>query len=114
MPVLASLDLEESVRFYTEQLGFQKRLFLPGEYAIVSRDGAEIHFWVCSERHIAENTSCYIRTQDVDQLFLEFQASGLTLDPPATRGWGMRELYVLDPHGNLLKFGQRIELASNC
>lgn len=106
IPVLASLDLDESVRFYSEQLGFDRLQLVPGEYAIVARDGAQIHFWRCDERRIAEHTSCYVRAADVDALYQEFTARGVRIEPPQTRDWGMRELYVVDPHGNLLKFGQ--------
>jgi catechol 2,3-dioxygenase-like lactoylglutathione lyase family enzyme len=108
IPVLASLEMAESVRFYVEQLGFEQRQYLENQYAIVSRDGAEIHFWACSQRLIAENTSCYLRVADVDALYREFLGRGVRLDAPQDREWDMRELYVIDPHGNLLKFGQPV------
>jgi catechol 2,3-dioxygenase-like lactoylglutathione lyase family enzyme len=105
VPVLASLDLQVSVDFYTNQLGF-KKLSQFDDYAIVSRDGAEIHFWLCDDRHIAENTSCYIRTADTQALFTEFLNCGIAVKEPVVQPWGMKELYVIDPHGNLLKFGE--------
>ena len=105
IPVLASLDLNETVTFYTERLGFAKQLQIDN-YLIVSRDGAEIHFWRCNERHIAENTSCYVRVADTQVLFDEFKSRGLSVQPPEVRPWGMKELYVIDPHGNLLKFDE--------
>ena len=105
IPVLASLDLNETVTFYTERLGFAKRMHIDN-YVIVSRDSAEIHFWLCNERHIAENTSCYVRVADTQALFNEFKSEGLSVQPPEIQTWGMKELYVIDPHGNLLKFGE--------
>ncbi|TRX74025.1 bleomycin resistance protein [Pseudomonas mangiferae] len=105
VPVLASLDLDESRAFYTERLGFEVRLQVD-DCLIVARDGAELHFWACTERHVAENTSCYVRCADSEALHREFQSRGLDLAPPALRAWGMKELYVIDPHGNLLKFGE--------
>ena len=105
IPVLASLDLHETVRFYTEQLGFSTQLQLD-DYVIVSREGAELHFWRCNERHIAENTSCYVRVANVQALYKEFKSRNLDVQPPEIRPWGMKELYVIDPHGNLLKFGE--------
>jgi len=104
VPVLASLDLDESATFYTDRLGFGIRLRAEG-YLIVARDGCELHFWHCGERHVAENTSCYVRG-DTRALYADFTARGLAVEPPAERPWGMRELYVIDPHGNLLKFGE--------
>jgi len=105
VPVLASLNIGETVEFYTQALGFTLRL-KRDDYAIVGRDGAEIHFWLCAERHIAENTSCYVRVASTDALYEEFKTRGVDVQPPAVRPWGMKELYVIDPHGNLLKFGQ--------
>ncbi len=108
IPVLASLDLAESVSFYVEQLGFEQRQYLANQYAIVSRDGAEIHFWPCAQRLIAENTSCFLRVGDVDAPYREFLGRGVRLDAPQNCEWNMRELYVIDLHGNLLKFGQAV------
>ncbi|MEK7322191.1 MAG: VOC family protein [Pseudomonadota bacterium] len=107
VPVLASLDIGESASFYTERLGFINAV-QTDNYLIVSRDGAEIHFWLCDERHIAEHTSCYVRVANTQALYEEFRARGLALQTPAVRAWGMKELYVIDPHGNLLKFGETI------
>ena len=106
IPVLASLDLDETEAFYQQRLGFEQRL-RADDYLIVERDGCEIHFWLCGERHIAENTSCYLRGNTVS-LHAEFACRGLTLMSPVERSWGMRELYVIDPHGNLLKFGEPV------
>ncbi|MCJ0765075.1 bleomycin resistance protein [Variovorax terrae] len=104
IPVLASLDLRETESFYRERLGFTPRLRAP-DYLIVEREGCEIHFWLCAERRIAENTSCYVRG-DTRALHRDFGHRGLALPAPEVRPWGMRELYVIDPHGNLLKFGE--------
>lgn len=107
IPVLASLNIAESAAFYTEKLAFTLKL-KTDNYLIVEREGAELHFWLCAEKHIAENTSCYIRLNQVDALFNELQSRGLQLNPPVSQAWGVRELYLLDPHGNLLKFGETL------
>jgi len=105
VPVLPSLNLHETLAFYVGKLGFVS-LMDRQDYAIVGRDGAEIHFYPCEDRHIAENTSCYVRTGDTQALYEEFQGRAVELKPPEIRPWGMKELYVIDPHGNLLKFGE--------
>mgnify|MGYP003611605163 FL=1 len=104
VPVLASLSFDESAAFYRDRLGFTERL-RANDYLIMARDGCELHFWPCGERRIAEHTSCYLRG-DTRALHADFSARGLQLAPPAERSWGMRELYVIDPHGNLLKIGE--------
>ena len=104
VPVLASLNLAETLEFYTEHLGFAPLLTMDN-YLILQRGGCELHFWPCNERHIAENTSCYVRG-DVDALHADFTARGLALAAPVIQPWGMKEMVVIDPHGNLLKFGE--------
>ena len=106
IPVLASLDFEETAAFYELRLGFEPRL-QSENYLIMERDGCELHFWLCSEPHIAENTSCYLHG-DTQVLHADFARRGLKLDPPVARPWGMREFHVIDPHGNLLKIGEPI------
>ena len=107
VPVLASLNLDESVAFYTERLGFVLMAQL-ADYVIVGRDGCELHFYACDDPLIAQNTSCYVRTPSTEALYLEFISRGADVKPPEDRPWGMKELYVIDPHGNLLKFGEQM------
>lgn len=106
-PMLPALDLAATQTFYGA-LGFATVLSLP-EYLIVARDGAELHFWPCADRNVAENTSCYLRSPDVDALHAAFlPVPGLRMRAPENRPWGMREFYIWDPSGTLLKFGQPI------
>jgi hypothetical protein len=104
-PILASLDHGRTIAFY-EAIGFSVLMRLP-EHLILHRDGVRLHFWACDDRAIAENTSCYIRSPDVDLLYAEFASSdGIRMTPPVSRPWGLREFYVWDPSGNLLRIGQ--------
>ena len=106
VPILASLNLDETLAFYVGRLGFVQLAQLH-DYAIVGRDGAELHFYACEDRHLAENTACYVRTGSTQALYEEFKGRGVSVKPPEVRPWGMKELYVIDPHGNLLKFGEQ-------
>ncbi len=111
IPVLASLDLDQSKRFYTEKLGFAAERY--GDYLIVTRDDMEMHFWLTDDRIHPENTSCYIRGGQVPALYEEYAKAGIGTDPIGgerisdfeVRPWNMKEFYVWDCHGNLLKFG---------
>lgn len=107
IPVLASLDIQESLTFYTEQLGFSSTLYEAEQYLIVSRDEMEIHFWLTDNPEFPRNTSCYIRGGQIVTLWAEYstrKVPGLSADF-AVRPWNMAEFYVHDPHGNLIKFG---------
>ncbi len=108
-PVLASLDIERTVAFYCSQLGFSRVYVEAGVWGIVSRDAVQIHFWPCSEPHVAENTSCRVYVAGIDQLYREFEPRGV-VHPKATlqsKPWGSREFGVLDLDGNLITFAER-------
>ena len=108
IPILLSLDLAETQAFVTDGLGFRAELY--GDYLIMRRDEIEIHYSTTHDRMISENTSCYIRGGQVPALYEEMtgrdiEGAGGRLSDFAVRPWGMKEFYIWDPHGNLMKFG---------
>jgi hypothetical protein len=108
-PVLASLEIEKTVQFYEDQLGF-KRSWCDENYGIVNRDQISIHFWHCDDKIFPENTSCYIYVDDVEVLFEEYQQSGV-VHPNGeleVKPWDMKEFAILDEDGNMIKFGQQL------
>jgi catechol 2,3-dioxygenase-like lactoylglutathione lyase family enzyme len=105
IPVLASLKIRESRDFYVDTLGF-KALYEDANYLIVRRDEMEIHFWLADDKIYPESTSCYIRGGQVVALYDEYRTRGVPrLSPFEVRPWDMKEFYIHDPHGNLLRFG---------
>lgn len=109
-PVLASLDMDKTLHFYTNRLGF-KATYHDSSYGIVVRDKIVIHFWKCDNRIFPENTSCYVYVQQVDELYQEMQSAGVIHPHGALddKPWGMREFAILDEDGNLIWFGQGSE-----
>lgn len=105
VPILPARDIDEAVGFYG-RLGFRTAARHP-DYAVLRRDGAELHLWLCDDRHIAENTACYLRANGIGALHRELLAAepGL-LSAPHAKPWGMTEFEAWDPSGNLLRFGQ--------
>ena len=73
IPVLASLNIDKTVTFYKEKLGFNKIGWKDKNYAVIGRDKVEIHFWKCNNKIHPENTSCYIHVEDVDELYDEMK-----------------------------------------
>jgi catechol 2,3-dioxygenase-like lactoylglutathione lyase family enzyme len=105
VPVLAALNMDEMIEFYTDKMGFVCDSQHEQQYGIVSRGDAEIHFWNCDERHVAENTSCYVYVKDIKAVHDELKDKVKVSEIKSTN-WGVLEMYVFDPSGNLLKFGQ--------
>ena len=107
IPVLASLEIATSLDFF-HMLGFDTYNFGDNNYGIAIREHIEVHFWLCTDKHIAENTSCYVRVNDIHALHADF-AKRFDVGEVVETPWGMDELYVIDPSGSLVKFGQRTD-----
>lgn len=106
IPVLASLDMARTLAFYADVLGFTTHHVEGFIYGIAVRGDTELHFWDCADAHIAENTSCYLRVDDIAAVYQALSPRLPSLQPVVRTAWGMDELYVVDPDGNLIKFGQ--------
>ena len=107
-PVLASRGIERSVDFFCSGVGFKKLHVQQGVYGVISRGGVSIHFWACSEKHIAESTSCRIRVERVEALYSVCSALGVVHPnaPLASKPRGSKEFGILDPDGNLVTFAE--------
>lgn len=107
IPVLASLNFEETEAFYRDKLGFKTLSKYPG-YLIMGRDDLVLHFWACDSRHIAEHTSCYVIVAQIQALYEVYKSAGV-VHPNGDiedKPHGMREFAILDNNGNMIKFGE--------
>lgn len=106
IPVLPSPDIKASRDFYRDRLGFEVIQPEMDDYLIVRRGEMEIHFWHTTDLALPPVSSCYIRGGEVPHLHAEFSERGVDkLSPFTVRPWNMKEFYIHDPHGNLLRFG---------
>ena len=71
IPVLAALEIATSLDYF-HKLGFETHDFGDNNYGFAIREHIEIHFWLCADRHVAENTSCYVRVNDIHALHADF------------------------------------------
>lgn len=107
LPVLPSLNLQETRAFYQDRLGLSELVHEDDTYLILRGHGVELHFWLTDVRAFCENSSVYIRGGSIDDLFGLFSSRKLErLSDFSVRPWNMKEFYVHDPHGNLLRFGR--------
>lgn len=108
IPVLFSLNIDKTEAFYQEKLGFQTVSKYGKDYLIVQRGECVLHFVPCDDPSLPQNSSCYVHMLGVDELYAEYQATGV-VHPNSKLGdtyYGLREFSVLDGDGNLIKFGQ--------
>jgi hypothetical protein len=108
IPILPSLNLDETCGFYA-RLGFAERSRWAGEYLIVARDESEIHFWVCTDPKMCENSSCYLFVEDAAALYAEYLGRGIErIEEPEPTDYDILEFSLIDPHGNLIRIGSQV------
>ena len=114
-PIMPARDIAASEAFYA-RLGFRTvyKDHEPG-YLLMKREGAEVHFFHAPRhRPHASEHGAYLRPSDIDAFSAEVAALGLPgtgfprFAPAEDKEWGMRELAIWDPDGNLIRAGQEI------
>jgi predicted enzyme related to lactoylglutathione lyase len=115
-PVLLVADLDRSVEFFRDRLGFDCEVVGdPPNFAVVRRDAAVILLALAddSERivpnwKIVHNMwNAYIRVDDADAIYAEVQERGAEIDYTIYDApHGFREFGVQDPDGHDIAFGQ--------
>jgi catechol 2,3-dioxygenase-like lactoylglutathione lyase family enzyme len=110
-------DVRRSAEYYRDVFGFEiMGYFLdPPVFAIVRRDGAEIHFGKSDKGDVKTNdsvrkglgTDAYIFVSDILKLFDELrQHRAKIIDGPIKRPYDRTEITVVDDDGYQLVFGE--------
>ena len=109
VPVLPVEDMQATVSFYTQKLGFNVDFEHDG-YVGLKRDSVEVHFSNVPgdlARTLASQTMCRFIVDDVDKLYEEYSQHENVIHPNGKlqdKSWGTREFGVLDPAGVCLTF----------
>jgi len=117
-PFFIVSNVEETVAFYREKLGFETRFRAPEQgpfFAIVGRDGAQI--FVKSDKDVGPLPNCqrhpwmawdgFVYVEDPDALAAEFAEKAVTFHKPLEDTHdGLRGFEVCDPDGYVLFFGR--------
>ena len=111
-PTFPSRDLAATAAFY-QQLGFETLGLYPEEgYLLIHCQGHELHFWRHPDhRPETSDHGAYLRVRDANAWSDELVAKDLPTEgiPRVTRSenkaWGMCELAIVDPDGNLIRAG---------
>lgn len=104
-PIFPVRDLDVSLNHY-RQLGFAVRKYEGGGYGFANRDGIEIHLGVVlAPDSNGPKHSAYLWVDDSDALAREWLVAGAEVHLPEDTEWGQHEGAVVDPDGNVLRFG---------
>ena len=106
--ILEVNNLEESLSFYREQLGFELESHNPDAeppMATVQAGTLKINLVQQLETMLKRGRGVHfvLGVDDVDALFAKVSASG-NVQPPRDEGWGGRFISVLDPDNYRLVF----------
>jgi uncharacterized glyoxalase superfamily protein PhnB len=107
IPILQVNDLQASLDYYVEKLGFETQWTHgdPANFAAIGRDGIMI-FLQQDPQSGGGPTVIYMVVPSVDELHASIAQRGAEIvDAPQDRPWGMREMVVKDPDGNQIRVG---------
>jgi catechol 2,3-dioxygenase-like lactoylglutathione lyase family enzyme len=114
IPILRIFSVEKAREFYFDYLGFQldwEHTFEPGMpiYMQVSRGDLLLHL---SEHHGdgSPGAAVFIEMIGLQEFHAELTAKNYKYLRPGIldQDWGMREMHLIDPFGNRLRFAERI------
>jgi catechol 2,3-dioxygenase-like lactoylglutathione lyase family enzyme len=109
-PILYSKDVAMSVDYYKTVLGFDDGWVWDDDatFGGVVKGGVEIFF--CKENQGHPGTWVAIILDNVDEYYTLIKNRGAKiLTEPKDEAWNMREMFVQDPDGHIIRFGNRIE-----
>jgi len=110
-PMLVAADMEETILFYKNVLGFEPTLQSP-EYTIVERDGQTIHFQKAASEEVMScvrgHTEIYIEVSGIHPLWEHVKAfkNQYRIRDLFDREYGMTEFHIGDPNGCLVFVGE--------
>ena len=105
-PILHVRNFAASTAYYRDALGFKLEWDwgTPPDFGAVSRGDAVI--FLCEACASSLGAWNMIFARNVDKLHDELrQRRAIIRQPPTNMPWGMREMQVSDPDGNVIRFG---------
>ena len=113
-PMMYTAQLDETIQFYTEVLGFTCHA-KNEEWGWASLSKDQVYLMLARPNEHEEFTksnftgSFYFTTDDVEGLWEKLKDKVKVCYEPETFEWGMREFAVYDNNGYLLQFGEEVE-----
>jgi catechol 2,3-dioxygenase-like lactoylglutathione lyase family enzyme len=110
-PMLAVADMEETLGFYQEVLGFTPMMKSAG-YSIVERNGQTIHFQKAASEEVMRcvrgHTEIYIQVSDIHPLWDHVKTfkNRYRIRDLFDRDYGMTEFHISDPNDCLIFVGE--------
>ena len=98
-------DVDAALAHYA-RLGFATRRYEGAdEYGFATAGEIEILVGVPADVEECGRATAYLFVDDADALAAEWIAAGIEVHLPVDTEWGQREGAVVDPDGNVIRFG---------
>ena len=116
-PMLAVADMEKTLAFYQDMLGFVPTM-KSAEYSIVSRDGQIIHFMKAASEEVMKrlrgHVEIYIEVRGIRGMWGHVKSFKIRykIRDLFERDYGMTEFHIEDPNGYLIFVGEPTAEAS--
>lgn len=110
-PMLAVADMNETLTFYRDVMGFTLTMVSPG-YAIVERDGQTLHFQSADSEEVMNSVrghaEFYLEVSDIAALWDHVKTfrDRHRIRDLFLRDYGMTEFHIEDPNGCLIFVGE--------
>jgi catechol 2,3-dioxygenase-like lactoylglutathione lyase family enzyme len=111
-PIFPVSDLDAALAYY-RRLGFRARRWEGGGYGFVTFDGVEIHLGAEPDLDTRPDhrATAYLFVGDADALARTWLAAGGDVRVPEDTEWGQHEGALVDPDGNVIRFGSPVNAA---
>jgi predicted enzyme related to lactoylglutathione lyase len=112
-PMLVAANMEETLAFYLDVLGFTPMMKSP-EYSIIERDGQTIHFQKAASEEVMNcvrgHSEIYIEVSGIHSLWEHVKTfkDRYRIRDLFDREYGMTEFHISDPNDCLVFVGQPI------
>ncbi|WP_353071291.1 VOC family protein [Tunturiibacter gelidoferens] len=110
-PMLAVADMDETLAFYRDVLGFTLTMHSP-DYSIVERDGQTIHFQKAASEKVMQcvrgHTEIYLEVSNIHPLWEHVKTlkDRYRIRDLFDRDYGMTEFHISDPNDCLVFVGE--------
>jgi catechol 2,3-dioxygenase-like lactoylglutathione lyase family enzyme len=102
-PILRVEDMQASLRFYVDVLGFNNAPWGTDDFTSINHPGGSIY--LCRGDQGRGGAWLWMGVDDVEKLHGQLQSRGVRIRlGPTNYPWAL-EMHVEDPDGNVLRFG---------
>ena len=107
-PSVYITDLNRVIAFYRDGLGFAvDNIDDPPRRAVVTQSSAVLHLDVNTVK--AGTSRIHMIVEDLDGVCQQLSRAGVALlQPPTVQPWGLRDIWVADPDGNVFELAEPV------